>query len=97
MFPITARLSAVVFSGVAASIALAGPATADTNLYLHELQVRYANLTTDQLMWAGRTVCDAASRGIPSSDSVVVVQRHLAVTVPAAADIVAYAVADFDC
>jgi hypothetical protein len=86
-----------LIAGAAMPVAFAAPATADAGGYLQELQYRYTSLTAEQLLSEGQTVCNAISNGVSATDAVVMVQRHLGVSVPAAGDIVSAAVVHLGC
>ena len=87
----------VLIAGTAVSLGFAAPAAADTGDYLHALQDRYPSLSTQQLLSTGATVCNAASRGMNSPDMVIMVQRDIGVSVPAALDIVSAARVHLKC
>jgi Protein of unknown function (DUF732) len=86
-----------VIAGAAMSVAFAAPAAADEGGYLYALQDRYTSLSAQQLLAEGRTVCNAISSGMNSTSAVVMVQKHLGVSVPAAGDIVSAAVVHLGC
>jgi hypothetical protein len=94
MWSITAR----VLIGVAAmSLAFASPAAADSGDYLHALQPTYTSVTTQQLLSEGAKACNAIRSGMNSTQTVLMVQKDLGVSVPAAGDIVSAAVVHLGC
>jgi hypothetical protein len=81
----------------ATAIAVAAPAAADEDSYLHRLQPRLTFLTMEQLLSEGNKVCRASKAGMKSVDAVQMVQQDLAASVAAASDIVSAAVVELDC
>ncbi|OBI76251.1 hypothetical protein A5663_03415 [Mycobacterium sp. E740] len=81
----------------AGAVTVAAPAAADESEFLRQLQDQYVFLTPQQLLSAGHKVCAAAGRGVPASDSVMMVSKDLGISVPAAGDIVSLAVIELDC
>ena len=87
----------LLIAGTAASLAFAAPASADGGAYLHALQDTYTSLSTQQLLSEGSKVCNAIRGGMNSANAVIMVQRDLVVSVPAAGDIVSAAVVHLGC
>jgi uncharacterized protein DUF732 len=90
-------LIAGVTSVSAFAVMAAAPAQADEATYLQRLLPNYTFLSPQQLLAEGDRVCRAERSGIPSSDSVNMVYRDLAVSMTAATDIVRAAVLDLGC
>jgi hypothetical protein len=87
---------AVIFAaGIA--IGVAPPAAADESDYLNQLQPKFANLTTEQLLTEGYKVCRFISAGRPSPDAIPMVVQDLQISVAAATDIVPAAIEELDC
>jgi hypothetical protein len=87
----------VLLTGAAISLAFAPPAAADTGGYLHALQDTYTSLSTQQLLSEGARVCDSLRGGVNSTQTVLMVQRDLGVSIPASGDIVSAAVVNLGC
>ena len=87
----------VLLAGAALSLALAAPAAADNAGYLHELQASYPTVGAQQLLSEGNWVCSAIRGDMNATDAVVMVQKDIGVSVPAAGDIVAAAVVHLGC
>lgn len=83
--------------GIAIGMAVAPPAAASEHEYLALVQVKYANLSTQQLLDEGYKVCRYISVGRPSSDAVPLVVKDLGVSVAAATDITAGAIGQLAC
>jgi hypothetical protein len=92
-----ARPLAVAAAAAAAAVGQAAPATADEDGYLRVTQARFAFLSAAQLTAEGSKICGLTRSGVPASDAVLVVQRDLGVSVPAAYDIVNAAVVHIGC
>jgi hypothetical protein len=86
-----------LIAGATMSVAFAAPATADASGYLQALQGRYPSLTAEQLLSEGQRVCGAIGNGMNATDAMVMVQRQLGVSMPAAGDIVSAAVIHLGC
>lgn len=86
------RLRAVYFAPLAIAlgiaVAAAPTAGADETGYLERLQSRLAYLTTQQLLTEGYKICQLTHSGHPSSDAIPMVSKDLAISVPAAVDII---------
>jgi hypothetical protein len=83
--------------GTAMSLAFAAPASADTAGYLAALQPFYPTLSSQQLLTVGYKVCNATRSGTNAADALLMVQKDLGVSAPAAGDIVSAAVVNFGC
>lgn len=92
-----ARPLAIAVVATATALGYAAPATADQDEYLRVTQARFAFLSTDQLVEEGNRICGHTRSGMPASDAVLIVQRDLGVSVPAAYDIVNAAVVHLGC
>jgi predicted secreted protein len=79
------------------TVAAAPVAAADENSYLQRIEPRMAQLTRDQILTEGYKVCQLTRSGHGSSDAIPMVTKDLAVSVPAAADIIAAAVVELGC
>src|SRR5262245_24524055 len=77
----------VVVAGAAMSLAFAPSAAADTEGFLHAVQPTYTNVSAQQLLDAGNKACDAIRRGMNSTNAVLLVQKEIGVSIPAAGDI----------
>lgn len=84
-------------ASTAVSLAFAAPASADAGSYLHALQDTYTSLSTQQLLSEGTKICNAIRGGMNSTNAVMMVQRDLGVSVPAAGDMVSAAVVHLGC
>jgi Protein of unknown function (DUF732) len=84
-------------ASTAVSLAFAAPASADTGGYLHALQDTYTTLSAQQLLSEGTKICNAIRGGMNSTNAVMMVQRDLGVSVPAAGDMVSAAVVHLGC
>lgn len=87
----------VVLTGAAISLAFAPSAAADTGGYLHALQDTYTSLSTQQLLSEGTRVCESLRSGVNSTQTVLMVQQDLGVSIPASGDIVSAAVLNLGC
>ncbi len=93
----------VLFAVMAMAVAVAAPAGADQNDYLHLLLPKYAYLDSQQLLTEGAKVCSITRSGRPASDAVAIVQKDLgelgvpSVSLSAAGEIVAAALVYLDC
>ncbi len=90
-----ALLAGTLAVGIA--IGAAPTAAAEESDYLNQLQPRFANLTSDQLLTEGYKVCRYLSVGRPSADAIPMVMQDLQVTVAAAYAIIPAAIAQLDC
>jgi hypothetical protein len=79
-------------AGAAVSLALASPAGADPGSFLKDVQPFYQNFSVEQLLSEGFRVCSAMQGGMTSPNAVLMVQKDIGASVPAAGDIVASAV-----
>jgi hypothetical protein len=95
------RLRAVCVAALAiavgAAVATASPAGADEAGYLQRLQSRLAYLTTQQLLTEGYKICQLTHSGRPSSNAIPMVTKDLAISVPAAVDIIVAAGGELGC
>ncbi|WP_048425130.1 DUF732 domain-containing protein [Mycolicibacterium obuense] len=82
---------------VGAAVVAAPPAGADEAGYLQRLQSRLAYLTTQQLLTEGYKICQLTHGGRPSSDAIPMVTKDLAISVPAAVDIIVAAGGELGC
>lgn len=82
---------------VGAAVVAAPPAGADEAGYLQRLQSRLAYLTTQQLLTEGYKICQLTHSGRPSSDAIPMVTKDLAISVPAAVDIIVAAGGELGC
>ncbi|MEU0497510.1 hypothetical protein [Mycobacterium sp. NPDC006124] len=82
---------------VGAGVVAAPPAGADEAGYLERLQSRLAYLTTQQLLTEGYKICQLTHGGRPSSDAIPMVTKDLAISVPAAIDIIVAAGGELGC
>lgn len=87
----------VVLTGAAISLVFAPSAAADTGGYLHALQDTYTSLSTQQLLSEGARVCGSLRNGVNSTQTVIMVQQDLGVSIPASGDIVSAAVLHLGC
>lgn len=87
----------VMLIGAAMSLASAPSAAADTGGYLHALQDTYTSLSAQQLLSEGTRVCQSLHSGANSTQTVIMVQRDLGVSIPASGDIVSAAVLNLGC
>jgi hypothetical protein len=90
-------LIAVVSSALAFAVMVAAPAAADESEYLRLLQPKYVYLSSQQLLDAGRKVCDAANGGMLSADAANMLQKDLQVSLATAVDIVGTAKVQLGC
>ena len=79
------------------AIATPPVAVADENSYVQRIEPRMAQLTRDQILTEGYRVCQLTHSGHGSSDAIPMVTKDLAVSVPAAVDIIAAAVVELGC
>lgn len=79
------------------AVATAPLAGADEAGYLQRLQSTLAYLTPQQLLTEGYKVCQQNRRGHPSSDAIPMVTTDLAISVPAAVDIIVAAGGELGC
>lgn len=79
------------------AVATAPTAGADETGYLQRLQSRLAYLTTQQLLTEGHKICQFTHSGHPSSDAIPMVTKDLAISVPAAVDIIVAAGVELGC
>jgi hypothetical protein len=87
----------VLVVAVAASVALAAPASADEEAFVRPLATRYVFLSDQQLLSEGARVCDAIASGMPAADATIMVRNDLGISVSAAGEIVSAAVVHLDC
>ena len=78
-------------------MAFAPSAAADTAGYLHALQDTYTSLSAQQLLSEGARVCQSLGSGVNSTETTIMVQRDLGVSIPASGDIVSAAVVNLGC
>jgi hypothetical protein len=86
-----------LIAGAALSLALAPSAAADTAGFLHAVVPTYNNVSPQQLLAAGNKACAAIRGGMNSTNAVLLVQKDIGVSVPAAGDIVSAAVIHLGC
>ncbi|MBX8689331.1 hypothetical protein A5722_01630 [Mycobacterium vulneris] len=79
------------------AVAFAPVAAADENSYLQRIEPRMAQLTRDQILTEGHKVCQLTRSGHPSSDAIPIVVEDLAISVPAAVDIIIAAAGELGC
>jgi hypothetical protein len=91
-----AGLCALTLAG-AAPLALAAPASADTQAYLGYLETKYVSLTPDQLLSAADTSCAMMAAGNSSPTIVQVLQKKMGVHQATAIDIISAAVLHHMC
>ncbi|AFM18059.1 Protein of unknown function (DUF732) [Mycolicibacterium chubuense NBB4] len=89
--------AALLSASAAIGLNLAAPAAADATAYLEEMQPRYAYLSSDQLLSAGRTACSMITSGEPAPSAVDNLAEDLGLGVPVAFDVVRAAVVHLDC
>jgi hypothetical protein len=89
--------TALALSLLITAVTSAPVAAADETSYLQRIEPRMAQLTRDQILTEGYKVCQLTRSGHGSSDAIPMVTKDLAVSVPAAADIIAAAVVELGC
>jgi hypothetical protein len=82
---------------VGITIGLAPPAAASEDSYLAKVQDRLAYLSRDQLLTEAYKVCQMTLSGHATPAAIPVVTKDLAITVPAAVEIITAAVTEFGC
>jgi hypothetical protein len=87
----------IVLAGAAMSLAFAPSASADTAGFLHAVVPTYNNVSPQQLLAAGNKACDAIRGGMNSTNAVLLVQKDIGVSIPAAGDVVSAAVVHLGC
>lgn len=88
---------ALLAIAVGIGVATAPTAIADEAGYLQRLQSRLAYLTAQQLLTEGYKVCQLTHSGHPSSDAIEMVSKDLAISVPAAVEIIVAAGGELGC
>jgi hypothetical protein len=87
----------VLIAAAAMPLAFAPSASADTAGFLHAVVPSYNNVSPQQLLAAGNKACGAIRGGMNSTNAVLLVQKDIGVSVPAAGDIVSAAVVHLSC
>lgn len=82
---------------VGIAIGLAPPAAASEDSYLGKVQDRLAYLSEEQLLTEAYKVCQMTLSGHATPAAIPVVTKDLAITVPAAVEIITAAVTEFGC
>jgi hypothetical protein len=79
------------------SLAFAPSAAADSAGFLHAVAPEFTNVSSDQLLAAGNKACAAIRRGSNSTDTVLLVQKDIGLSLTAVGDIVSAAVVHLGC
>jgi hypothetical protein len=87
----------ILAAGLGVAVAAAPQAAATESAYLAQLQPKYANLSSQQLLDEGYRVCRFLHGGRESSDAIPLVTQDLGVSVPTAYDLVPAAEEQLSC
>lgn len=91
------KIFAVLALTIGISITTASIAVADQDSYLQRIEPKMAYLTRAQILTEGQKVCHFIRSGHSSSDAVPMVIEDLAISVPAAGDLISAAVVELGC
>jgi hypothetical protein len=91
------RAVAVTALSIGVAVATAPSASADERGHLQRLESKLAYLSSQQLLTEGYKVCQLTHGGHPSTDAIPMVTKDLAISVPAAVDVIAAGVGELGC
>ncbi|KUI00816.1 hypothetical protein AU190_15930 [Mycolicibacterium acapulense] len=91
------KIFAILAFTIGISITTAPTALGDQDSYLQRIEPKMAHLTRAQILTEGQKVCRFIRSGHPSSDAVPMVIEDLAISVPAAVDLIIAAVVELGC